>query len=212
MKIDVTSALQKKATQVGNATAILIESTNDWQVIRQYLSNRLAENKLTDKQLEKLERYQYAYNQLVSGRYTDQDVLHQLMNIFKIKVVQAYDDLNCTREIFSTVFNINKRFEQRMELESARNMKRKCEEMGDFKSAAMLQKNIIQLLRDIPDLEENPADMFEGHTIEATFDPSLLGAAKIDMNEVLQALNAKRKVKIKIDMFEELNYTEEPDK
>jgi hypothetical protein len=83
-------------------------------------------------------------------------------------------------------------------------MKRKAMAAFDFKAAAAFQRNIIELQKLIPDKEETLGEFFEGHTIEAVFDPRLLGAPAVDMKEVLKALNAKRKTPIKIDMFEEL--------
>ena len=62
------------------------------------------------------------------------------------------------------------------------------------------------MLKELPDEEENPAELFEGHQIEAVFDPTLLGAPAVDMKEVLKAINEKRDKKIQIDMFEELSY------
>jgi len=79
-----------------------------------------------------------------------------------------------------------------------------------MKSAAAFQKNIIQLQRDIPDEETNPGELFEGHTIEAVFDPKLLGAPDVDMKKVMEAVNEKRKVKINFDLFEDISHEDIP--
>lgn len=210
MKEDVKLVLQRTADQVSAGAELLMAKTRDWQVIKAYLSNRLNDIVLTPTQQEKLKRYQYIYDQLVSGRYGEQEVINQVKKFFSIELTQAYEDLKCTREIFTTLLNINKRFEQKMELESARKMKRKCEELNDFKAAAQIQKNIVLLLKDLPDDVED-TQIFEGHTFEVTFDPSLLGAPAVDMKELLNSINEKRSKKINIDMFEELSYVEVPD-
>ena len=205
MKEEVTKYLQKKAEQVSYATELLLSKTRDWQAIQQYLCNRLNEITLTPTQEEKLKLYQYIYNQLVSGKYTDQDVINQVMKLFDIKIVQAYEDLSCTREVFNSVININKLFELNLQLQINRDMMRKAAEINDFNSYRFLEKNRIELLKELPDVEENPGEDFIGHEFEATFDPRKLGAPDVNMKEVLTAINAKRKVKIKTDMFEELD-------
>ena len=204
MKETLINAMVKRAESVRTAAELLMEQTQDWQIIQQYLCNRIQDSKLTAQQEEKLKRYQFAYNQLISGRYSEQEVISQLMNIYHLKISQAYEDINGTREIFSTVLSINKKFEQKQALEIAKSCQAKCIEMNDMKGAAAFNKNIMGLTRDIGEIEENPADLFLGHSIEAVFDPTLLGAPAIDMQEVLKAVNERRKVKINTDMFEEL--------
>jgi hypothetical protein len=204
----VSNVLIKRAEQIRSAAEILIAKTNDWQIIKQFLCNRLDEVELTEIQQKKLERYQFIYNQLVSCKYTDQDVLNMLIKTYKIKVGQAYEDMNCARELYTAVININKRFELQIELQSAKDMKRKCVEIGDFKTAGIIQKNMVAIIALLPDEEDNPADLFEGHKIEAVFDPKLLGAPDVNMKQVLDAINAKRKVAIKTDMFDNIPYEE----
>ena len=208
MKEDVTRALIKKAEQIQASTNLLLQKTNDWQTIKAYLSNRLSEDFLTDDQKLKKDRYQYIYNQLVSGKYTDLEICNQVMKLYGVKTAQAYEDISCTRELWNSVLNINKQFEIKLELQINRNMLRKCEELGDMKAFAAIEKNREKLLALLPDQEENPAEMFEGHTIEAVFDPRLLGAPDIDMKEVLKAINEKRDKKINIDMFDDIPYEE----
>ena len=203
---DLAMALQQRATQISYATEILLEKTRDWQTIREFLCNRLRDTNLTETQQEKLKRYQFIYNQLVSAKYTDQEVLSQIMNLYNVGLPQAYEDLNCSREVFNSVISINKQFEIKMELQSAKDMKRKCMELCDFKAAAAIQKNIIALTAMLPDLEEDPAAQFAGHEIEATYNPELLGAPPVDMKELLAALNSRKKVKIKTELFETLEF------
>lgn len=200
------SLLIKKAEQISNATELLLSKTKDWQVIKQYLCNRLEEIKLTTKQQEKLERYQFIYNQLISGKWSQADVISAVVKLYNIKINQAYEDMVCTQEIFTSVLNINKRFELNVELQINRNMLRKAEELCDLRAYAQLEKNRVLLLAQIPDEEENPAEFFEGHAWEATFDPTLIGAEDIDMKEVLTQINSKRKTKIKTEMFADIEH------
>jgi RNase P subunit RPR2 len=211
MMTDVNKALMKKAEQIAYGTELLMAKTRDWQVIKAYLSNRLAEFELTEEQQKKLKRYQFIYDQLSSGKYTDPEVVNQVIKLHGVNQAQAYEDMSCTREIFNSVININKRFEVNLQLQINRNMMRKCEELGDMKAAAALEKNRALLLKLLPDEEDNPAELFQGHIIDAVFDPRLLGAPDVDMNEVLRVVNEKRDKKIKIDMFEELLYEDVTD-
>lgn len=195
--------LVKKAEVVRTAAERMAERTYDWQMIRDFISNRVEDSQLTAKQEKKLERYQYIYNQMVSGKYTKNEILNQITNkkLFGISLQQAYEDLACSQELFATTININRNFEINLQLEINRNLMRKAEEMGDLKAAAQFEKNRALLLKLLPEEEDKTADLFEGHIIEAVFDPTLLGAPEIDMREVLEMINAKRKVKINIDMF-----------
>ena len=200
--------LSARASQLQTTAELLMDKTRDWQIIKQYLCNRFNDFELTDKQQEKLKRYQYVYNQLVSGKYTEKEVLNQLINLYNIKLTQAYEDINATKEIFPSFININKRFEIIIEKEILKDARRKCLELGDHKSAAAYSKVIQSLLASIEDDEDSAGELFEGHKIEATFDPRLLGAVDINMKEVLEAINAKRSVKINIDLFEHLDATD----
>lgn len=193
--------LQEKAEQVTIATEVIVAKTSDWQVIQSFLSNKTKIDKLTPTQQKKLERYQYIYNQLASFKYTETEVVNQVTHLYNIEYVQAYEDLNCTREIFSTVLNINKAFELKMLLEAAKKAIIKCDSVQDFKTSALYQKNMIVLLNLLQDAEPNQA-LFEGHTIEADFNPSLLGGPKIkkdDMLDLMNRINVKRGKKISID-------------
>lgn len=209
---NVSLLLQEKFQQIAAGAETLAEKTRDWQMIRQFINNRIDEIKMTPRQKEKLKRYQYIYNQLSTFKYSEQEIINQVIKFFEIGLTQAYDDINATKELISTTLSINKKFDIKLELESARDLKRKCIEIGDFKNAVAAQKNIILLLREIEDEEESPADMFTGINIEATFNPELLGAPKItrkDMKELLSAINEKRKKKINIDFIEDIEFEEE---
>lgn len=206
MKEDVHTALMRRAEQVRTSAETLMANTRDWQMIELFMRNRLSESDLTEEQLKKLERYQFIYNQLVSGKYIEPEVVHQLTSkkFYGLSVSQAYEDLNATKKLMPSVVNISKRFELHLSLQLNQIRQRKAEELGDMKALAAFEKNRAALLKELPDEEENPAELFEGHQIEAVFDPRLLGTPDVDMNEVLKAVNEKRDKKIKIDMFTEL--------
>lgn len=213
-KESLDKALLKKAEQVRAGAQALMEKTSDWQVIQQYLCNRIKDIKLNPEQEKKLRRYEFVYNQLVSGRYTDTEVVSQLMNIHKVAMVQAYEDIRNAREIFGTVININKQFEVKIQLQVNRDMLRKASELNDLKAYAALEKNRQKLLDMLPDEETNPGELFEGHEIEAVFNPKLLGAPDISNEELvalMKAINAKRGKKINMDLFvEDIPHEEVP--
>jgi hypothetical protein len=195
--------LVKRAEVVRTAAERMAERTYDWQMIRDFISNRIQDIPLTAQQEKKLERYQYIYNQMVSGKYTKNEILNQLINkkLFGISLQQAYEDLDCAQELWNTVINVKRNLELSIELEINRALRRNCVEVGDLKTAATFSKEINSLMKLMPEEEDTTADLFEGHIIEAVFDPTLLGAPEIDMREILEMINAKRKAKINIDMF-----------
>ena len=200
--------LKGHIARITTAAELITNSTKDWQVIRQYITNRSEELRLNDSQVKKLERYQFMYNQLVSGKFTDAEVITAVMNLYSIGQSQAYEDLRCSRELFSSVVNVNKRFELTVQLQINRNMLRKAEELCDFKAYASLEKNRTLMLSQIEDVEDNAGEMFTGHKLEAVFDPALIGAETVDMADVLAAINTKRKVKIKTDLFTDISHEE----
>lgn len=207
----VTALLHIKSEQVRTGAEILMKQTRDWQVIKQYLCNRLNDLQLTAVQQNKLMRYQFIYANLSSGKYLKHEVIAMTMRNYDINQRQVYDDITCTQEIFSSVLNINKLFELQNQLEIAKSILRKCIEVNDMDNAAKIQKNILAITAMLPDEETSAGEDFTGHNFEATFDPRLLGSPDIDMHELLTAINAKRKVKINTDMFENISYVQPTD-
>ena len=205
--IRVQDELLTRKQVIENAAAYLMEQTRDWQLIREFLCNRAEEISLTKKQQEKLERYQFIYNQQVSGRYTTAQIVNMVMRQFDgVKQRQAYDDIRATHEIFTSVININKLFELSILIEQTKQMIADCRKDGDQKTAAAHVRNLKDLLAMLPDKEENPADAFEGHIIEPVFDPRLIGAPDIDLKEVLKAINEKRDVKLNLEQITTLTF------
>ena len=178
-------------------------------MIKQYMQNRLKNVPLSADQQKKIERYQYIYNQLASGRYTEQDVLSQVVKFHGVKYSQACEDLRATQELFTTVLKIDKLFEIKLELQAARSMRSKCAEIHNFVAAAAIQKNIVLLLKELKDAEPPSGELFEGITIEATYDPGLLGVPKItekDLRDLMRDINANRAKKIKLDIIENVDF------
>jgi len=66
-----------------------------------------------------MERYQFIYNQLVSGKYSDADVINQLTNkkFYGLSLRQAYDDMKAAKSLFSSFIKINKRYELHLALQ-----------------------------------------------------------------------------------------------
>lgn len=201
----VEMLFQIKANQIREASEMLIEKTLDWQVIKKFMVNRFDDIVLTAQQKKKLERYQFIYNQLCDGKYTDSQVVTMNSKFYSVSLQQSYDDIRCTRELFNSVININRQFELNNELQIAKKARAKALEVLDHKSAAAYGKLIRDILALLPEQDDSPGINFEGHFIEAIFNPELLGAPKVDMMEVLKAINAKRKAPIKTDMFDFLD-------
>ena len=206
----VHALLMHKAEQVRSAAEIILDKTKDWQLIKEFMSNRHADIVLTDQQQMKLDRYQFIYNQLAAGKFSKTQLVNQLMNpkMHNISMSQAYEDIRCSNELFSSVINFNKAFELSNEIEIAKSARAKCLEICVFKNAALFAKIVKDLIALQPDVEDNPGMNFEGHELVAVFDPRLIGAAEVDMKELLMMLNKDRKVAINIDMFEHLEFDE----
>jgi len=211
MSESLPQILQRKAEQVSRASELILARTNDWQLIREYMNGRMEEWELTPDQIEKKNRYQYIYNQKVSGKYTNAEVVNQVQRLYKIESSQAYEDMKCADELFTSLINVDKQLELKLKLEINKSYQRKCLELGDMKSLAKFEKNGIEIAKLLEDMEDDRGELFEGHVFEMTFDPSLLGAAPIskkDMMDLMNRINEKRGKKIRTDMFEELEFTD----
>lgn len=210
----VEKALIQRANAVRTGAELLAEVTRDVQLLEQYISNRMRPEdfQLTVKQQAKLKRYNFIYEQLISGKPTSVIVaMLTNKNLYSISQAQAYEDIRCSKELFGSVAHINKRFDLNNEIEINKIYRNKAIEMHDYKNAAVFSKVIKDLYAQLPDEEESAGENFETHKLEVTFNPRSLGGPDMempDMKEVLRILNEKRNVKIKIDMFPELEYTE----
>lgn len=198
-----------KTNAIIQGATLLASKTNDWQVIKQFLGNRLENIQLTATQKKKLERYQFAYNQLSSGKFIDKEVVNQLGTTFGVELRQAYEDLADAKELFSFLFSINKFFEIKVQLDLNRIMMQKAQTNNDFKGFAALEKNRSELLKIIPEIEDTPGDHFTPHVNEIVFDPKLIGAPEIDMRELLEMINKRRGVTINLDSIPEAEVIDE---
>ena len=94
MKEDLKMVLQKQSGEISAAAEAVMSYTRDWQMIQNFMSNRLQEFELTATQKKKMERYQFIYNAMVSGKYTDKEVIAQVKTNFGVKQAQAYQDMS----------------------------------------------------------------------------------------------------------------------
>lgn len=198
-----TKQLIAKTNAIIEGATILAEKTSDWQTIKKYLSNRLNGLQLTATQKKKLERYQFAYNQLSTGKFIEKEVINQLSATFNIAIYQAYEDLADAKELFGFLFSINKAFEIKVQLDLNRLMMQKAQANNDFKGFAALEKNRTELLKQIPEIEDTPGEHFTPHINEIVFDPTLIGAPEINMKELLDAINKRRNKHINLDQIPE---------
>lgn len=188
----VQKALMEKMESIAQGAMTIAEHTNDWQLIRDFISNRIEGLKLSKRQEEKLKRYQFVYNQLSTGRYLDKEIVSQLKKQYGIEDAQAYQDVRDAKEVFNVVFNINKAFELKLTLDRNWVMMQKASEANDLKAYAQLEKNRQKLLEMVPDIEKSLADVFVPHTFILKFDPSLIGAPPVDITEVEQYIKKRR--------------------
>jgi len=202
MKSDVTTHLQHQADAIRKGAELIVESINDWQVIRQFLSNRTKDIELTESQQLKLDRYNFMYNQLASGRYTEAEVVHMNSKINFVSLPQSYEDLNCTKELFAILFNFNKAFELRLQLDLNRIMLNQAQAERDYKAYAMLERNRVKLMDLLPEMEQEE-NYFESHQNLIEFNPELVGGEEVDMKAVLDYINDKRNTKIRTELFDE---------
>jgi hypothetical protein len=199
---NISQYLVRKAQEVATATESLMEVTQDWQLILEFMKNRIEGIKLTKKQHEKMRRYQFAYAQCSTGKFTDQEVMTLLRTEFEnVGVSQAYEDMRCMREIYNVIGNINKRYEIHIQMQINRRMLIKAEEADDKIAYAMLEKNRILMMKELQVEEENPAENFKGHVYQPVFDVSLISDEQIDMKEVLRLINEKRGVKLNLSQI-----------
>lgn len=183
----------------------MAEQTNDWMMIRDYMNNRLGEMRLSDQQKTKLRRYQFAYDQLSSGRYTELEVISQLQEHFGVAEVTAISDLKCSKEIYSTTLAINKRFEIKMQIELLKIEQQKARDVGNLDASAKLAKCIAEFLKMVPDEMPDKDDAFTPHQNALTFNPAILGIPAIDkteMNDLLKTLANKYNYKLDTSFIE----------
>jgi len=194
MKTNVKQALEQNKNQIALSAEIAAQEINDWQAIQAYITNRISNISLTDEQKIKLKRYEFAYNQFVSGKYAQHEVVEMLQESFNISYPQALRDVKDCREIFTTTININKLFEIKIQLEINRIMLKKAEDSNDLKAYAQLEKNRQKFIAMLPDDESSLADEFIPRQNILEYNPELIGVKIQDINEIRAlAKDLKRK-------------------
>lgn len=200
----VNRVVTESQQQIAHAAELLAAEVNDWQTIQNYITRRVTDIKLSPEQETKLKRYQFIYNQLSGGRFTDEDVVSQLEDHFSISYVQALKDIRDAKELYTVAFQVNKQFEIKLQLTLNRIMLDKANNMQDLKAYAALEKNRQKLLAMLPDDADGRADDFEGHTYQILFEPELLGIEPInnkDLEQFLQTIKEKFGVSVQIPGF-----------
>jgi hypothetical protein len=185
-------------------TALSVASkTNDWQVVKEYISSRVENFPLTDKQKELFEVYNFCYANLISGKYNSAQLVNVISKKYACDVRHAQNYLNATKEIYDTTLSLNKGLELSIELEVCRKHRNMCVDRGDLKTAEAYSKTILSILKEIKEKEDANLG-FEGIFIEATFDPTLLGVPLIsrdDIKDVLVKINQSRNKKLDLNLF-----------
>lgn len=189
--------LQKQALELEARIDYITEQTNDYQTIRAYMNNRFDQIKLTPGQTEKLRRWQYIYDQMSTGKYSDDDIRSQLEVHFSVDTQTARNDIRHAQELFSTTLSINKKFRIIMDLKLLDKMQRKAALDNQLDAYARLQKTKNELYKMLPDEEEMPGDYFQPRTNIFEFNPALLGVNPIDPSK-LKALIEQLKSDLQI--------------
>lgn len=171
--------LQKHKEELISRAEWMAEQTNDLQTIKAYMTARFNDIKLSDKQKAKMARWQFVYDQLSTGRYTQLDIRWQLQNKFGISEGAAMLDIREASDVFGSTMNINKMFKIQLDIQLLDVMKQKARDTQQLDSYARLQKVQNELYKMLPDEDEVPADHFSPHQIIMKFDPSLLGIAPL---------------------------------
>lgn len=186
MKSSVQQALERTAAQIATHAEAVAAEINDWQTIKSALTRRI-EVQLTPIQQQKLEQYQYVYNQLVSGKYTEMDVLEMLQGgMYDMNFQQALRTLRDAKELFSATLNVSKLFEIRLQLERNLVMLNKCDKARDPKAYAQIEKNRVKLLSMLPEEGTTVADDFVPRQNLVMYDPTLLGVTPADVQDLLE--------------------------
>ena len=157
----------------------ITQQTDDYQTIKAYMNARMGDISLNNRQQHKLERWQFIYNQLSTGKYTEQEVRQQLMKHFGTPENTSYTDMREAKELMSTTINLNKRFKIQVDIELLDLMKLKARESNNLDAYAKLQKVQNELYKMIPDEEEKPIDHFTPRQNIVQYNPALLGIAPI---------------------------------
>lgn len=163
----------------------IAEQTNDLQLIKAYLSARLGEMVLNENQLLKLKRWQYIYDQMSTGKYTDADIRFQVIKVFGLSDSAARADMRQAQDVFATTLSINKKFKIQLDIQLLDIQQQKCRDTNNMEAYSKLQRVKNELYKMLPDEEEEaPIDYFQPRTNQITFNPSLLGHKPIPPDQM----------------------------
>lgn len=162
----------------------MAEQTNDLQTIRAYMNNRYADIKLTDTQEFKLKRWQFVYDQMSSGKYTQQEIRSQLELHFKISASESLADMRTAQELFSSTLSINKLFKIQIDIQLLEIMQQKAREANKLDEYAKLQRVKNELYKMLPDEVEKPSDDFEPRQNHFEYNPELLGLQRVSADKM----------------------------
>lgn len=180
--------------RVAEHTASLV---NDFTTVRDFMRGRVANIKLNKRQEELMELYKLVYMEMCNGKLNKSTLASHLVAYKRVgsyrTAVQVIDQ---ALEVYGRLFNIDKQIEFVIMLETNKRMMARAERAGDFKAFAALEKSRLSLLKQIERQEDDSASHFTGYTIDAVYNPRLLGVEPVDVHEVLRIVNNKRGVKI----------------
>ncbi len=212
MKQELSKAMQSKAGEIAKAAELAAAHISDWQQIKAFFKNRLADIELSPQQQEKLKRYNTIYSELQGNNYTDIELPGMISKLFNISLPTAYKEIAATKELYSRVIHLDKLFEIRLCIEQCKIMLHKSEESGDMAAWAVIDRNRQKYVAMLPEEESKMEENYQVPQIIAMFNPELLGMpAEFNMKELLDKINAKRDAKINTELFDEVEIiTDEP--
>lgn len=192
MKKNVQQALIKQQQEIERMAIAASEHLNDIHSIRSYLTRRVAQMELTPTQEHMLSLYEFAYNQLISGKYTDDEVAELVALKCGGNKSEAYAIIRESRDLYCSSIKFNRKWELKREKQVNQLLREKAEAMGDYKAAAAFSKIIAKLI-EMSEEEDEREDTFTGHTLVVSASPEILGVKKPDKKEVKKLLDDLKK-------------------
>jgi hypothetical protein len=206
----IQNKIESEVSRFVQASQTIQQHIQDWQTIQRYLVTRHTDMRLTAAQQRKLELYDFIYAQLMSGKYSESEIVNILVNDPKrgLSRQTAYRELVATKELFATTLSINKVFEIKLMITWNKKQLIKADQAGDQKQYAAIEKNLQHWLEMLPQ-EEEASEMFTPHQNVIDFDPELIQAPDVDLRELADRINSRRKNKINLEVIEEMLVIEE---
>ena len=185
MAENLSAVLHRKSAQISASAELAAAAISDWQIIQDHLTQRIRDIVLTEAQEKKLQRYQFIYNQSVSGKYNEREVCEMVKGLEGVaSIAQALAEMRDAKELFTTAYKLDKHFELKMSLEMNLTMMARAKAKGDERAYAQLEKNRAKLISMIPDDEKALGEEFLPHTNNIMFNPVLIGGTVIPEDEL----------------------------